>query len=444
MLLIPLFACSDPGPPGAGQPVELSASALVFVDATLVPSGEQADVVVEGDRIIGLLEPGTEYLGEPTLVDASGLYLAPGLADLHVHIWSEGDLWLYLARGVTTIRNLAGAPQHLDWRGEVASGERAGPTLLTAGPIIDGPDAYWPGSAIAEDAEDAERIAQEQIGLGYDALKVYDDLSVESWEALITEASASGVPVVGHVPDELGYLGAAQGGQRTLEHLDDLLAEAVGHEAGLSFDAEAGQAALAELSDDKARDIALQAADTSLTHVPTLIVWKQLGQAEDWDFQDPRLAYLDPSVKQNWRTTKQWLSAEDQAWFRDYSAALCDFTDELDEAGASLALGTDVINPFVFPGWSAHEELALLSDCGLGAERALELATVEAAATLDQPGEFGVIEVGARADLVLVEGDPLQDLSLLEHPLGVMAAGTWYTAEELQAELDAVAGGYAR
>lgn len=250
------------------------------------------------------------------------------------------------------------------------------------------------------------------------------------------------MPVVGHVPDAVGYAAAMSGGQRTVEHLDDWLAEAAGTEPFSGFDSDAGEAALELLTDDAALALATDSATAGVTNVPTLTVWDQLGQADSWDFDDPRLATVHRSVKQQWRSWQGYLSADDIAWFATYTDALCEFTATLHDAGAPLALGTDVINPFVFPGDSVHQELALLESCGLTPEEALALATTGAAEALDQRGLFGTIATGARADLLLLDADPLQDLSVLQEPVGVMARGDWFTAEALDAAVQEVADSY--
>lgn len=427
-----VLACA----PVPDAPVQVASDATVFVDATVFPTGEQVHVVVQDGEIVQLVDAALEIQGASREIDAAGQVLVPGLVDTHVHVWHEGDFWLYLANGVTTVRNLAGSETQLAWRDEIAQGLRTGPTLLTSGPIVDGPDAYWPTSEIVTDAETGRAVGLAQVDAGYDAIKVYDDVPADAWDALVQVAQETGVPVVGHVPDDVGYRAVIQGGQRTVEHLDNLLSAATDQPAFSSFDRHAGQTALDAWTDDTAGAIAVDSAASGVVHVPTLTVWNNLAAPDTWDFTDPRLDLIDPSVRRSWRQTQAAVGDADAAWFGDYTDALCAFTGALHDAGASLALGTDVINPFVFPGWSTHDELALLVACGLSPEAAIGTATWGAADALDQPGAFGEITEGARADLVLVDGDPWDDVGALADPVGVMVAGVWFTAAELDAQLD--------
>ena len=436
LLLWTLLGCGT-------ETLELESGDLVLMGARLAGESSPVDVVVSDGYITAMLEPGTEFVGG-TQVLAEGQVLAPGLIDTHVHIWDEGDLVLYPARGVTTVRNLSGSALHLDWREQLQTGDRLGPRLLSSGPIVDGPDAYWPGSAIARDAQEGAERVREQHAAGYDLIKVYDALELEAWEGILAEAQRLGMPVAGHVPDAVGHEAVVASSQASIEHLDDFLAHASGHSPGLSFSPDAGQAALADLDDARAMELAHVSAGDGVFYVPTLSVMSQYGQASSWDFDDPRLAAINPQVVQSWRQTQGYISPESEAWFADYSEALCGFVATLDEAGASLALGTDTYNAFVLPGWAVHEEMQAMVDCGLPIERVLALATQDAAALLGQSGELGVLAVGARADILILDQDPVLDLQTLAEPAAVVLGGHYLSAEELAEAVQQVEAGYAQ
>src|SRR5262245_14810090 len=125
---------------------------------------ERATVVVRDGRIVSVGAPAPS---DAVAIDARGKFLMPGLADMHVHTWSEQDFPLFLANGVTLVRNLFGSPMHLDWRRRIAAGELLGPTIVTAGPIVDGKPPVWPGSDVVESKEDAERVVAAQKEAGY-------------------------------------------------------------------------------------------------------------------------------------------------------------------------------------------------------------------------------------------------------------------------------------
>lgn len=166
-------------------------------------------VVVRGDRIV-VVAPSASIAvpAGVTTIDGTNKWLMPGLADMHVHAFMESDLTLFLAAGVTMVRNMYGSNQHLAWRSQIARGERLGPTIVTAGPIIDGDPPVWPGSTVLVQPADADKIVAEQKAQGYDFLKAYSRLSREAYEALAAAGKRQGMVVAGHVPATVGLAGA--------------------------------------------------------------------------------------------------------------------------------------------------------------------------------------------------------------------------------------------
>src|SRR6185503_18877052 len=174
-LALTLIAC---GSPTAQKREHLLAGDIAFVGATVVPMDRERvltdyTVVVRGDKIAFVAKSSTIDTKDATVIDAKGKWIVPGLADMHVHTWMERDFAMYLLNGVTTIRDMFGSPQHLEWRAALASGKLQGPTLFTAGPIVDGDPPVWPGSAVVTSAEAAREVVRAQKKAGYDFIKVY-------------------------------------------------------------------------------------------------------------------------------------------------------------------------------------------------------------------------------------------------------------------------------
>src|SRR6185436_16279743 len=153
-------------------------------------------------------------------IDGKGRWLMPGLADMHVHTWSADDFPLFIANGVTTVRNMFGSELQLGWRQQVATGELLGPTMITAGPIIDGDPPVWPGSTVLTDPAEADKVVIEQKEAGYDFLKVYAGLKLDVYDALVAAAKAHGMRFMGHVPKAVGLDHVIASGQSSIEHLD--------------------------------------------------------------------------------------------------------------------------------------------------------------------------------------------------------------------------------
>lgn len=422
-----------------------------FVNVNVVPMDgertlEHQTVLVEGDVISVMGPVSTTAVPEGThVVDGDGKYLLPGLADMHVHISGQDELLLFVANGVTTVRDMAGDEHRLAWRAGVETGDISGPTIYTSGPIIDGNPPWIEGSTVVESAEDAERVVAEQKAAGYDFVKVYDLLTSDAYAAIVAAAERHGMPVVGHVPDAVGLTGVLEAGQASIEHLR-------GYGAALASDPEKvthGSEDWAMADTSKMRGLAEATVEAGVWNCPTLVVGQKWVQPVEQRAlaEQPIMRFLAPAIRDEWDPDASYLSffpPEKLAAVEGSHRERLLMTRALHEAGAGLLLGTDAGNPFVVAGFSVHEELANLVDAGLTPYEALLTGTREAAKFLESSGEFGVVAVGARADLILATSDPLEDVGAVSEPTGVMVRGVWLTREELVSRLDVLAESYAR
>lgn len=408
-------------------------------------------VLVRGGRIAAI-EPASKPLPAGIeIVEARGQYLLPGLIDAHVHLEyfeDPGILALFLASGVTTVRNMDGRPYILDWKRMITEGRLIGPTIHTAGPILDGDPPLRDDNTIVRTAADAAAIVASQDAAGYDFIKTYVSISPVAYRAVIAAARQRGKQVAGHVPRQVSLLDVMTSGQHSIEHLADFdeLIESDGSPVRGRFDWTKRYLAM-QADPDRIAHAAQQAATSGVWIVPTII------QA------DRALAPSD--------TLRRWLAAREltfipadgrDAWERQVTGAgaRMDSTDwrsvargranrrallgALQRAGARIALGTDTPNAFVVPGFSMHDELANYIEAGFTPRQALAAATRENARLLGTQDSVGTIEVGRRADLILVAANPLVDLGALRSPRGVIARGQWLPAARLSAMLEPLAG----
>jgi imidazolonepropionase-like amidohydrolase len=451
------FACSEPGPP-----VDLA-----IINANVVPMDtervlEDQTILIADGQIVAMGPAGEVNTGGAAdTVDVAGAWVVPGLADMHVHVWSSQDLVLHVANGVTLVRNMWGQPTLLDLRARVAAGEVLGPTIITAGPIVDGDPPIWDGSAVAASPDDGRRIVAEQKAAGYDFIKVYSGLSGEALDAIVEEARARGIPVAGHVPQAVTLERALELDLATIEHLTGFATATMAEGRSQPQDW-AGRIAMArslesgelELSDifDPARVSAVAglAAQSETWQVPTLIVNSRIftsrRQAHEL-LQRPGVRYMSPAALASWNPDTDFrlrgVSDGDLETMQLMFDALLQRVAALHEAGVRILAGTDAPNPHVLHGYSIHEELALLHEAGLSNFETLLAATRAPAEFLGTPDAFGTIQVGRRADLVVASGNPLEDLSALASPIGVVLRGDWHPREELDAALEQVAAAYA-
>jgi len=432
-----------PAPPFVARPGDLA-----ITDVTVVPmspnreAGELAHqtVIVRGERIASLSPTASTKLPAGiTAIDGRGKWLMPGLADMHVHTWRDDDLTMFLAAGVTTIRNMWGSPQQLMWRSQIAYGERLGPTIVTAGNLIDGDPPDWAGSTVLTNPADAEGIVATQQADGYDFVKSVNQLSREAYVALVAAVKRHGMTLVGHVPFAVGVDGALAAGQRSIEHLDGYLAALVPPGTALPpIDASEARdrAVLAKLDLGRLPGLIERTRAAGTWNCPTLVALDHIGSLDDTAGLRERTTWLDAvpaAITARWGPIDGF-AAEDYATVRAGNARLRELLAALVASGAPILVGTDTGVSFVVPGEALHEEIELMVAAGIPRARVMHAATADAWQFLGSPHEAGVVEPGARADLVLTSIDPLTaPLALV--PDGVIVRGTWLPHDELEAKL---------
>ena len=449
-----LAALCSLGPARAADPVPATLTA--FVGADVVPMDSERllpdqTVLVRGDRILKIGPESEVDVTGAARIDAHGLYLMPGLADMHVHLLEGAAYYpLFLANGVTTVRNMAGGPGFARLRDDVNAGKALGPSIYTAGPLIDSSPPVWPGSDVVKTPEEAARVVQAQKQAGYDFLKAYDNLQVPEYEALMAAAGRYGMRVAGHVSPNVGLERVLADRQWSIEHLtgyfewlqrpgspflrDRQAPQTFPHPAHLL----AERQALTEWVDPaRIPEIATATAKAGAWNVPTLVAMRNMTPPEGREaaWERPGMSYATAMLK-TWWNSDEGYSAKDWDDKRRGDALRLQLVKALHDAGARLLVGTDSPHPFVMPGWSVHDELANFVAAGLSPYEALRAATADAAEFMGTPGEFGVVAVGARADLRLVKGNPLQDVGNAARIVGVMVRGRWLPAGELKNLLD--------
>lgn len=403
-------------------------------------------VLVEGDTITALAP--ASNLPVPVgarVIDGRGKVLLPGLADLHTHLTRREDLGVYLALGVTMVRNMWGAPMHLEWREQIRAGTLAGPTIITAGPILDGPDPVHDGSLVLESEGSAQHALALHRRLGYDFLKIYVRLAPPVYRRLLAGAHAAGLKVAGHLPREVGLEGALAAGQAVLEHTNifhDAL-QADDSPVRGKHDRESRARRVDFLDEQKIPALARRLAERQVWVCPTRVVLAPLEPEERLRARLARreLMLVPPFEKMIW-TPFAPPSAIEAARNRRELALADRLIRGLRDAGVKLLVETDLGNPLVVAGHAVHEELELLVRAGLTPYEALRAATAAGAElTGDRAGR---IAPGRRADLLLLEANPLRDVRATRAIAGVMVRGRWLGPHEratLLAEAELAARG---
>jgi imidazolonepropionase-like amidohydrolase len=416
----------------------LAITNVTVIDATGAPARVETTVIVEGDRITSI---GQSVPSGARVVDGKGRFLIPGLWDMHVHWEQVAYLPLFTANGVTGVRMMWGQPHHLQWRRDIEVGTLIGPRLAIAGTIVDGPKPYWKGSIATSAAEDGREAVRRTRADGYDFVKVYNSLSRETFFAIIDEAKKLGMPVAGHVPTAVRMTEASDAGMKSIEHLTLLLLAVTSRESELRVELDGWlplpegperQAAarrytermLASYDNDTAAALFAKLRANGTWQVPTFSVLRPRHAAMA---SDPRLKYMPPWVRKLWAGAR---NAPPGALPERIFERRLTLVGEMHRAGVPILAGSDVLNPYCFPGFSLHDELAWLVKAGLSPMAALQAATRDAGRFLDR-ADLGTVEEGKLADLVLLEADPLADIRNTQKIAAVISRGKYYGREDL-------------
>jgi imidazolonepropionase-like amidohydrolase len=380
-------------------------------------------VILQGERIVSVAAAVSASAPRGHVIDAHGGFLIPGLWDMHVHIQDLEDLPLYIANGVTGVRLMFGSKNPKELRARLATAP-IGPQILMGSAILDGDPPVWQGSYVVHKPEDARRIVDEIRTGGADFVKIYNGIPRDAYFALADEANKQNIPFVGHLPFEIRASEASDAGQRSIEHLTGIAIACSKREQNLMKDLRPLRyientnliaEAIRSFDAAKCQDLLAQFRRNQTWQVPTLTVHRSMAFLNDGHFtSDPRLVYMSSDVRSRWQPQndfrfRRWPPAEFQL-HRELLNADKSLVGIMFRAGVPLLAGTDAMNPYCIPGFSLHDELALLVESGLTPLAALQSATLRPAEFLGRAEELGSVAPGKLADLVLLGADPLADI----------------------------------
>ena len=414
-------------------------SVVAFIDVNVVPMDTPRilahhTVVVRQGQIAVVASAAEVTLPDDAVqIDGRGRYLMPGLADMHTHVNHAEDLLPYLANGVTTVLNLGSPAAILDLRTQTAAGTLLGPTIFAAA-FVDGVPGTWPARTPDEARATVRRIKAE----GWNFVKAYNRIELDAYHALMDEAKQHGIAVVGHGVRAPGMRGILEAGQVMIAHAEEYLYTHFRH------------------TKDPTALIPSAVAMTARAGayvVPTLSTYEtiaaQWGNPAGFDalLKNPAVRYVTPFRVEKWTHQNRYLerkgTLDDQLIFQRK------FVKALHDSGVPLLLGTDSPPiPGVVPGFSIHAELRNMILSGLTPYQALRAGTYNAGVFITtyvpDAEAFGTIEVGRRADLLLLDANPLDDVAHVQQRLGVMIGGRWLPEATLQRHLDTLATSFTR
>ncbi len=435
----------------AGEPVP-ERQTLAFIGVNVVPMDservlENQTVIVRDGRIAAVGPSAEVSVPEGAVrIDAQGKYLMPGLAEMHGHLPGgnvprelvENILFLYVANGVTLVRGMQGHPSQLGYRAEIERGTLLGPRLLLAGPGFGGANL---------EADAAASRVREQKEAGYDLLKIHEGLRPEVYSVVTATAKEVGIPFGGHVPDAVGLLGALEAGQVTVDHLDNFVEALIPADAG-NVEALFGVADVADRADASRIPELVQAAlRAGSAVVPTMVLWEVFfggRPGEELRNEMPEVRYMPPQAVESWvrAVNQRNASMRDPAGGRRVLELRREILRALHQSGAKILLGTDSPQLFSVPGFSIHREMEFMVSVGMTPYEVLRSGTWNIAEHFGELETAGTVAPGKRADLILLEANPLQDVRNVARRAGVVVDGRWLPEGEIQRRLEAIAGSY--
>jgi imidazolonepropionase-like amidohydrolase len=413
----------------------------VFSNVNVIPMNsdqilENQTVVVEGDRIVDIGSASDiSFSSNVTIIDGTDKFLMPGLAEMHGHVpptdpgenapdyfddeYVESTLFLYISAGITTVRGMLGYENQLTLKDRVNSGEIIGPHLYLAGPSFN-------GNTISSPEQAAQRV-QEHKEEGWDLLKVHPGLSLEQYDAMAETAHEVGITFGGHVPADVGVIHAIESGQITIDHVDGYVNY------------------LREFDDsemeDKLAEVIQLTKENDVWIVPTMALWETIIGAADYEAMKKydELKYIPEAVKQNYfnfADNPQSAYSTDNP--QEHAELRRKILEEMNNAGVKILMGTDAPQLFSVPGFSIHRELPHMKASGMNNYEIIQSGTKNVGDYFSEWDDFGTIQEGQRADLILVNGNPLEDLSVIQDHSGVMVQGKWYSREMIDEKLNEI------
>jgi imidazolonepropionase-like amidohydrolase len=462
-----LSACHKP------HPATLAITHVTIIDATGAPPKPNSTILIDHDKISAVgPDSSTEIPSGAQVIDATGKYLIPGLADMHIHLMGAGEptgsrefiLPLLIANGITTVRDMGGDVAQLKkLKKEIDSGDQPGPQIFFTGPYLDGNPPYFQPSIVVVTPAGADAAVRKLKSEGVDFIKVQSRLKPAAYFAIAEAAHKENIRFVGHVPDSISAAQASDAGQYSIEHLTGILLACSSKEAELrqqqlnppprketprqtSLRQRAWQqAVLDSYSHEKAQQLYAKLLANHTWQVPTLpllIELAYLTPATD-RANDPNLKYIPQNLQKIWKQGRAESLANKSPGDFLLRAKLVEASlkavGDMHAAGIPIMAGTDSTAPNLVPGFALHDSIADLVQAGLTPMEALQAATSKPAEFLNRSNEQGRIAPGQRADLVLVDANPLENIHNTGKIYAVILKGKFLDRAALDALLNKAA-----
>jgi cytosine/adenosine deaminase-related metal-dependent hydrolase len=418
--------------------------------------------VIVKNGIISKITTGKKLPKGAIEIDGTGKYLLPGFTDMHTHLFSdyefpddlaEDELKIMLANGVTTTRLMIGVPEHLTLREKSAKGQILAPTIYVASPQFAGRsfgDIY--NGYVVTNEEQARESVRKAKNDGYDFIKMTFWITRPVYDAVIDEAKKQNIRVIGHVDAQVGIERVFETGQQ-IEHLDGFFEALIPDGSKLKISTSGvnvwnprGWDSLDVLDGKKIPALAKKAVQANPYSVPTLTFLKLAfgrGQSDEEIISRPDYRFLPKKIRDEMAGPRNTFWSPDRNPSEKRRKKYVDLRNKIvkaiHDAGGKVMAGSDAPEWFLLYGYTLHRELESLAEAGLSNYAVLESTTRHPAEFFGALDKSGTVEKGKRADLVLLESNPLANIANTKKIAGVMVKGNWISKDEVEEMLDEIA-----
>ena len=407
---------------------KFSENSYLITNANIIPMNQDTVLVDKmvyiKDGLIQKISENIEIKGV-AVVDAKNKYLTPGLIDMHVHVWDRYELGLYLSNGVTAVRNLWGMPMHLRLKEEIKKDKIISPMFFTTGPKLTGPEFIGDDNLHLISPIEAKEKVISYKKRGYDFIKTYYGLTEDLFDAVVAQATISDMDIIAHPSQKVPYAYHFNPQIKSIEHVEDIIQQPLNY----TLDTLKLKEVIHHFA--RSKHSAFSPTLTVYNNIYQMLINDTILESEQMQFMNPLIKKVDSKAQfERWYNSKLRDSTIVHTIKKQHDFHL-NIIKKLHEVGVTFICGTDAGIGITIPGFSMHQELSFYKEAGLSNYEILKTATINASKTHVIMNNMGTIEVGKFANLLLVETNPLSDLSALQNPTKVFIKGRKLDRETL-------------
>ena len=407
---------------------KFSENSYLITNANIIPMNRDTVLV---DKMVYIKDGYIQKISENieikgvAVIDAKNKYLTPGLIDMHVHVWDRYELGLYLSNGVTAVRNLWGMPMHLRLKEEIKNDKIISPMFFTTGPKLTGPEFIGDDNLRLVSPIEAKEKVISYKRRGYDFIKTYYGLTEDLFDAVVAQATISDMDIIAHPSQKVPYAYHFNPQIKSIEHVEDIIQQPLNY----TLDTLKLKEVIHHFA--KSKHSAFSPTLTVYNNIYQMLINDTILESEQLQFMNPLIKKVDSKAQfERWHTNKLRDSTIVYTIKKQHDFHL-NIIKKLHEIGVTFICGTDAGIGITIPGFSIHQELSFYKEAGLSNYEVLKTATINASKTHAIMNNMGTIEVGKFANLLLVDTNPLLDLSALQNPTKVFIKGRKLDRETL-------------